>query len=44
MAGFLFVTFIESEKKLDLMEGISLILLYISFVVVQFYIISAVKI
>ncbi len=44
MAGFLFVTFIESEKKLDWMEGASLLLLYVFFIAIQFYITSAVKI
>ena len=44
MAGFLFVTFIESEKKLDWMEGISLLLLYIFFIAIQFYITSIIKI
>jgi cation:H+ antiporter len=44
MAGFLFVTFIESEKKLDWMEGVSLLLLYVFFIVVQFFIRFAIKI
>ncbi len=44
MAGFLFVTFIGSEKKLDWMEGVSLLLLYVFFIAIQFYITSVIKI
>ena len=36
--GFLFVTFCESGRKLDTREGISLILLYIFFVIIEFYV------
>jgi len=36
--GFLFITFTESSRKLDLKEGVSLILVYILFIIVQFYI------
>lgn len=38
LVGFLFVTFTESGSKLDVKEGISLILLYIFFVIIEFYI------
>lgn len=38
LSAFLFVTFIQSGRKLDLREGISLILMYIFFVVIQFFI------
>ena len=38
VTGFLFVTFVESGRKLDTREGISLILLYIFFVIIEFYV------
>jgi len=34
---FLWVTFIESESKLGIKEGIALLLLYIFFIIVEFY-------
>jgi cation:H+ antiporter len=37
LVGFLFATFSESGSKLDIKEGISLILLYIFFVIIEFY-------
>ena len=38
MIAFLFATFVESGNKLYIKEGISLILLYIFFVIIEFYI------
>ena len=38
IVAFLFATFVESGNKLYIKEGISLILLYIFFVIVEFYI------
>lgn len=38
LSCFLFITFTESGNRLDMKEGISLILLYIFFVMVEFYI------
>ncbi len=38
LVSFLFMTFVESGNRLDIKEGISLILLYIFFVMVEFYI------
>lgn len=38
ISGFIFVTFIKSGRKLDIYEGISLIGLYLFFVVLQFLI------
>ncbi len=37
LVSFLFITFIESGRKLEVKEGISLILVYIFFVMVEFY-------
>lgn len=36
--AFVFATFVESEEKLDWKEGLSLIMLYIFFIIIQFYI------
>jgi Ca2+/Na+ antiporter len=36
--AFLFATFTESGNKLDIKEGISLILLYAFFIIVEFYV------
>jgi len=38
VVAFLFATFVESGNKLYVKEGISLILLYIFFVIIEFYI------
>ena len=38
LACFIFATFIKSGRKIDVTEGISLILLYIFFVILEFYI------
>lgn len=38
IVGFLFLTFIYSGSKLDWREGASLILLYVFFIIVEFYI------
>jgi len=38
LAAFLFVTFCQSGKKLDVREGVSLVLLYIFFVMLELYV------
>lgn len=38
IVGFIFVTFIKTGKKLERMEGISLILIYVLFVIIEFFI------
>lgn len=37
LSAFIFVTFIKTGRRLEVVEGISLILLYLFFVVVQFF-------
>ena len=37
ISAFLFISFIKSEKKLDRREGISLILMYVLFVLIEFF-------
>ncbi|MEN7982437.1 MAG: sodium:calcium antiporter [Nanoarchaeota archaeon] len=37
LASSIFVTFIESGRKLDIYEGVSLIILYLTFIVIQFF-------
>jgi cation:H+ antiporter len=37
IVAFLFATFVESGNKLSLKEGISLIMLYVFFVIIEFY-------
>ena len=36
VVAFLFMTFVESEKKITLQEGIALIMLYVLFIIVMF--------
>jgi len=40
LSAFLFVTFVQSNRRLDLTEGISLILLYVFFVLLQFFVVT----
>ncbi|MBT3404654.1 sodium:calcium antiporter [archaeon] len=37
LSAFLFVVFIQSERKIDIFEGISLIFLYLFFIILQFF-------
>ncbi len=37
LASSIFVTFIKSGRKLDIYEGVSLIILYLTFIVIQFF-------
>jgi cation:H+ antiporter len=37
LAASIFVTFIESGRKLDIYEGVSLIILYLAFIIIQFF-------
>jgi Ca2+/Na+ antiporter len=37
LAGFIFATFVASGRKLDTTEGMTLILLYVFFIFVEFY-------
>jgi len=37
-SAFLFTTFIQSAKKLDVGEGIALVLLYVFFILIEFYV------
>ncbi|MBN1385752.1 sodium:calcium antiporter [Candidatus Woesearchaeota archaeon] len=36
--GFLFMTFLESESRLSVNEGIALVLMYVFFIIIEFYI------
>ena len=40
LVAFLFATFMESGSKLSITEGISLILLYVFFIIIEFYILK----
>ena len=38
IAGFIFIAFAKTGKKLEKIEGISLILLYVLFIIIEFFI------
>ncbi len=37
IAAFIFMTFVESKKKIEISEGVALIMLYIFFVIIEFF-------
>ncbi len=38
IVSFIFITFIKSENKLNIWEGVSLILIYIFFIIIEFFV------